>query len=148
MIRQTIDDFRRGRLEEKVYLERIRRQRDRLETRDDDDDPMPAELRGKGNETAFWGISRRELRKAGISDDYLAVRVSLSLTNIIERLRRVGWQYDRDVQNDMRNAMDDFFFDDIMSEDGVDIDPVVMDGIINEVLAAARVRMQNDGRVR
>ena len=148
LIRQTIDDFRRGRLEEKVYLERIRRQRDRLETRDDDDDPMPAELRGKGNETAFWGISRRELRKAGISDDYLAVRVSLSLTNIIERLRRVGWQYDRDVQNDMRNAMDDFFFDDIMGEDGVDIDPVVMDGIINEVLAAARIRMQNDGRVR
>ena len=148
LIRQTIDDFRRGRLEEKVYLERIRQQRSHLETRDYEDDPMPVELRGKGHEIAFWGISRRELRKAGKGDDHLAVRVSLSLANIIERLRRVGWQHDRDVQNDMRNAMDDFFFDDIMGEDGVHIEPVVMDGIIDEVLAAARVRMKDDGRVR
>ena len=148
LIRQTIDDFRRGRLEEKAYLERIRQQRDKLETRDDEDDPTPTELRGKGNETAFWGISRRELRKAGIGDEHLAVRVSLSLTDIIQRMRRVGWQHDRDVQNEMRNAMDDFFFDEVMGKDGVALDPAVMDGIVNEVLAAARVRMQDDGRVR
>ena len=63
-------------------------------------------------------------------------------------MRRVGWQHDRDVQNEMRNAMDDFFFDEVMGKDGVNLDPVVMDGIANEVLAAARVRMQDDGRVR
>ncbi|MDE0435768.1 MAG: HsdR family type I site-specific deoxyribonuclease [Bryobacterales bacterium] len=148
LIRRTIDDFRRDRLEEKIYLERIREQTSRLETRDYEDDPLPLELRGKGHEIAFWGISRRELRRAGIGDEHLAVRVSLSLTNIIERLRRVGWQYDRDVQNDMRNAMDDFFFDDIMGGEGVDIEPFIMDSIINEVLAAARVRMKDDGRAR
>lgn len=148
LIRQTIDDFRRGRLEEKAYLERIRTQRDKLDARDDEDDPTPHQLRGKGNETAFWGIARKELRRAGIDDPRLSVRISLSLTEIIENLRRVGWQHDRDIQNDMRNAIDDFFFDEVMGPSGVDLDATVMDSIVNEVLSAARVRMQDDGRVR
>ena len=148
LIRQTIEDFRRDRLEEKAYLERIRAQRDKLDARDDEDDPTPHELRGRGNETAFWGIARKELRRTGIEDSMLPVRISLSLAEIIERLRRVGWQHDRDIQNNMRNAMDDFFFDELMGANGVELDPAVMDGIINDVLSAARVRMQDDGRVR
>jgi type I restriction enzyme R subunit len=148
LIRQTIDDFRRGRLEEKAYLERIRSQRDKLDARDDEDDPTPHELRGKGNETAFWGIARKELRRAAIDDPDLPVKISVSLADIIESHRRVGWQHDRDIQNDMRNAMDDFFFDVVMGSGGPEIEPAVMDSIINEVLSAARVRMQDDGRVR
>jgi type I restriction enzyme R subunit len=72
----------------------------------------------------------------------------MSLAGIIEKLRRVGWQHDRDIQNDMRNAMDDFFFDEVMGPGGIELDAPVMDSIINEVLSAARVRMQDDGRVR
>lgn len=132
----------------KAYLERIRTQRDKLDARDDEDDPTPHQLRGKGNETAFWGIARKELRRAGIDDPRLSVRISLSLTEIIENRRRVGWQHDRDIQNDMRNAIDDFFFDDLMGPGGVDLNAAVMDSIVNEVLSAARVRMQDDGRVR
>lgn len=148
LIRQTIDEFRRGRLEEKAYLERIRSQRDKLDARDDEDDPTPHELRGKGNETAFWGIARKELRRVSLNDPGLSVRIAVSLTDIIDNLRRVGWQHDRDIQNDMRNTMDDFFFDEVMGPGGIEIDPAVMDSIINEVLSAARVRMQDDGRVR
>lgn len=150
LIRKTIDDFRRGRLEEKAYLERIRAQRDGMERRDDAEDPVPQVLRGKGHETAFWGIARRELRKAGLHDDALPVNIAVRLTEIIEAGRRVGWHHDRDIQNDMRNAMDDYFFDDVMSMTGTDatLEPAVMDAIINDVLAAARVRMQDDGRVR
>ena len=48
----------------------------------------------------------------------------------------------------MRNAMDDFFFDVVMGSGRPEIEPAVMDSIINEVLSAARVRMQDDGRVR
>ena len=35
-----------------------------------------------------------------------------------------------------------------MGPGGVDLDAAVMDSIVNEVLSAARVRMQDDGRVR
>lgn len=148
LIRQTIEDFRKGRLEEKVYLERIRTQRDRLETREDDEDPTPPSIRGKGNETAFWGISRRELRNAGLERDDVAEGIAVAITKIIERHRKVGWQNDRDAQNRMRNDIDDFFFDEVMEERGLQLNASTIDAVVDEILASARVRMADDGRIR
>jgi type I restriction enzyme R subunit len=148
MIRQTIDDFRRGRLEERAYLERIRGQRDRLEAREDEEDPTPQPIRGKGNETAFWGISRRELRKVGLNRDDIAVDIAVVSADIVSRHRTVGWQNDRDAQNRIRNDIDDYFFDQVMGQRGITVNPALIDAIVDEILAAARVRMKDDGRVR
>ena len=148
LIRQTIEDFRRGRLEEKAYLDRIRAQRDRVETREDEEDPTPPSIRGKGNETAFWGISRRELRKAGLECDDVAEDIAVALAKIIERHRKVGWQNDRDVQNRMRNDIDDFFFDEIMGARRLKLTASTIDAVVDEILASARVRMADDGRLR
>ena len=35
--------------------------------------------------------------------------IAIAITKIIERHRTVGWQHDRDLQNRIRNAIDDFF---------------------------------------
>lgn len=148
LIRQTIEEFRRGRLEEKAYLDRIRTQRDRVETREDDEDPTPPSIRGKGNETAFWGISRRELRNAGFERDDVAESIAAALAEIIERHRKVGWQNDRDAQNRMRNDIDDFFFDEVMGSKGLQLNASTIDSVVDEILASARVRMADDGRVR
>ena len=148
LIRATIDDFRKGRLEEKAYLEKIRSQRHRVETREDDDDPTPAGICGKGNETAFWGISRRELRKAGFDQEDIAENIAVALTGIINRYRTVGWQNDRDVQNRMRNDIDDFFFDEIVGARALQVNAAVIDAIVDDILASARVRMADDGRAR
>jgi type I restriction enzyme R subunit len=148
LIRDTIDAFRDRRIEEKAYLERIRTLHDRIDTRDDEDDPTPSSIRGKGNETAFWGITRRELERAGLERDDLAVAIAVAVTEIIDRHRTVGWQHDRDAQNRIRNAVDDYFFDNIMRSGGVAIDPVVIDSITDDILASARVRMADDGRTR
>jgi type I restriction enzyme R subunit len=148
LIRQTIDDFRRGRLEERAYLERIRGQRDRLETREDEEDPTPQPIRGKGNETAFWGISRRELKKAGLDRDNIAVDIAVVSADIVSRHRTVGWQNDRDAQNRIRNDIDDYFFDQVMGQRGITVNPALIDAIVDEILASARVRMKDDGRVR
>lgn len=148
LIRQTIDDFRRGRLEERAYLERIRGQRDRLETREDEEDPTPQPIRGKGNETAFWGISRRELKKAGLDRDDIAVDIAVVSADIVSRHRTVGWQNDRDAQNRIRNDIDDFFFDQVMGHRGVAMNPALVDAIVDEIIASARVRMKDDGHVR
>ncbi|WP_269713934.1 type I restriction endonuclease subunit R [Caulobacter sp. NIBR2454] len=148
LIREAIEAFRKRRLDEQVYLEQVRTLRDRIETRDDDADPTPAAIKGKGNETAFWGIAQRELKAAGIADGDLALHVAQSATEIIESHRSVGWQHDRDVQNRIRNAIDDFFFDDARLAAGGTLRPEVIDAITESVLAAARVRMADDGRLR
>jgi type I restriction enzyme, R subunit len=60
----------------------------------------------------------------------------------------VGWQHDRDAQNRIRNAIDDYFFDNVMRPGGPAIDPAAIDSITDDVLASARVRMADDGRIR
>jgi type I restriction enzyme, R subunit len=148
LIQETIDAFRKRRIEERAYLERIRTLRDRVDAREDDDDPTPAPIRGKGNETAFWGIARRDLKQAGVDHDGLAVDIAIAIAKIISRQRTVGWQHDRDAQNRIRNAIDDYFFDNVMRPGGPAIDPAVIDSITDDILASARVRMADDGRIR
>lgn len=148
LIRDAITAFRDHRIEEKAYLDQMRSLRDRIDTREDSEDPTPPAIRGKGNETAFWGIARRELKKAGMEADELATDIAVAITAIIERHRAVGWQHDRDLQNRIRNAIDDFFFDQVPSSGAKHIGPDVIDMIVDDVLASARVRMADDGRVR
>ena len=70
----------------------------------------PLDPRQHGHAVAFWGITRRELRTAGLEDGTdLAADIALKLTNIIGKHTMVGWQNDRDIQNRIRNAADDFF---------------------------------------
>jgi len=72
----------------------------------------------------------------------------VALTGIINRYRTVGWQNDRDVQNRMRNDIDDFFFDEIVGARALQVNAAVIDAIVDDILASARVRMADDGRAR
>ena len=147
LIRDAIDAFRRGRLEEKAYLAEVRRLRDATERREDADDPTPDVIRGKSHETAFWGIARRELAKAGFDRDGAAVDIAEAVTRIVSQHRVIGWQNDRDAENRIRNDIDDFFFDEVIGRRKLAIDPGVLDAIMDDVIASARVRMADDGRV-
>lgn len=46
----------------------------------------------------------------------LAADIALRISQIIQRRRRVGWQHDRDVENAIRNDIDDFFFEELRGE--------------------------------
>ncbi|MER8448053.1 HsdR family type I site-specific deoxyribonuclease [Mesorhizobium sp. M1066] len=147
LIRDAIDAFRRGRLEEKAYLAEVRRLRDSAERREDADDPTPEAIRGKSHETAFWGIARRELAKAGFDRDGVAVDIAEAVTRIVAQHRVIGWQSDRDTENRIRNDIDDFFFDEVIGRRKLAVDPAVLDAIMDDVIASARVRMADDGRI-
>jgi type I restriction enzyme R subunit len=146
LVRAAIDAFRQHRLDEKAYLAEVRRLRDGVSTHDDKDDPVPAAIRGKGHETAFWGIARRELEKSGVQDEGLSLKLGLAFTEAIERLRIVGWQDDRNVENQIRNAIDAYYFDELGAPEA--LTPQLLDTIVDDVLATARTRMPDDGRAR
>jgi len=148
LIQAAIDAFRAHRLDEKAYLAQVRSLRDRMDSREDQDDPTPSSIKGKGNETAFWGIVRREMTKAGLDGGDIAAEVAIQMATIVESHRTVGWQNDRDLQNRMRNAIDDYFFDHVLSSGAVVMKPEVIDRITDDVLAAARVRMADHGVAR
>lgn len=63
------------------------------------------------------------------------------MSKIIQARREVGWQNDRDVENEIRNDVYDFFFEELKGRGDVLIDPSVLDSIVDDILAAARKRL-------
>ncbi len=53
----------------------------------------------------------------------------------------MGWQNDRDIENLIRNDIDDFFFEELRGRRGLMLDPSVLDGIVDEMLGTARTRL-------
>ena len=147
LIKDAIDAFRQHRLDEKAYLETVRKHRDGVTHRGgDDDDAVPAAIRGKGHETAFWGIARRELEKAGLNDGALAVRFASVFAEAVMAHRIIGWQTDEGVKNRIRAAVDAFYFDELGAPEV--LTPDVLDAIVDQLMDIATIRMPDDGRVR
>ena len=146
LIKDTIAAFRQHRLDEKAYLEAARRHRDSVTHRGGDDDAVPAAIRGKSHETAFWGIARRELEKTGLRDEMLAIRFATVFAEAVAAHRIVGWQTDEAVKNRVRGAMDAFYFDELGAPETLAAD--VLDAIVGQLMDIATIRMPDDGRVR
>lgn len=142
LIRETIRRFHESRLNERTYLQRVRELRDRVERREDEGDPTPGRLKSEdGHAVVFWGLARRNLSGAGLDDSELAADIALELTRIVSARRKVGWQHDRDIENEIRNDADDFFFGELRDRRGLLLDPGLLDAIVDDVLASARLRL-------
>jgi type I restriction enzyme, R subunit len=140
LVRDTIEEFHKGRLSDLAYLSKIRELREKIQHRRDETDPTPSRLRDDSHAQAFWGLARRNLEKAGVGDADLAADIALEISKIVQHRRKVGWQNDRDIENLIRNDIDDFFFEELRAKQ-VALDPGIMDAIVDDVLASARVRL-------
>ncbi len=121
-------------------MSKIRELREKVQHRQDETDPTPSRLRDDSHAQAFWGLARRNLEKAGVADPEIAADIALQVSKIVQHRRKVGWQHDRDVENLIRNDIDDFFFEELRAKK-VTIDPGTLDEIVDDVLASARVRL-------
>ena len=59
----------------------------------------------------------------------------------IEQRRVVNWGQRDDIQNEMRNDMDDYLFEVVRDQKGYALTPAMMDDIIDRLLSIARARM-------
>lgn len=141
LVRDTIADFHKGRISEVEYLAKVRTLRNKAQHRQDAADALPERLRDDDHAQAFWGLAKRNLLSAGLEDGELAADIALEMSRIIQLRRKVGWQNDKNVENLIRNDIDDFFFDEMRGRRGLMIDPSVIDTIVDDVLGAARVRL-------
>ena len=115
--------------------------REKVQNPQDESDPTPARLRNDSHARAFWGLARRNLEKAGVDDSALAADIAHEVSKIVQKRRKVGWQNDRDVENLIRNDIDDFFFEELRGRRELLIDPAILDAVVDDVLASARVRL-------
>ncbi|TAA65093.1 type I restriction endonuclease subunit R [Shinella sp. JR1-6] len=141
LVSDTIADFHKGRINELTYLNKVKQLREKVQHRQDETDPTPARLRDDSHAQAFWGLAKRNLEKVGFGDVEIAADIALEVSKIVQSRRKIGWQNDRDVENLIRNDIDDFFFEELRGRRGLLIDPAILDAVIDDVLASARVRL-------
>ncbi|CAD5272947.1 Type I restriction enzyme R Protein [Bosea sp. 62] len=141
LVKDTIRKFHEGRLSELEYLAQIKGLRDRVQSGRGEGEPTPERLRSDSHAEAFWGLAKRNLEASGAPDAELAADIALEFSSIVQKRRKVGWQNDRDVENAIRNDIDDFFFEELRGRRGLFIEPSVLDAVVDDVLASARVRL-------
>lgn len=155
LLEQAIDDYRQQRITEAQYLAKVREIMERVRDRKKSD--VPPELDGRDFAQALYGVISEQVTSVeelavreesvgyGIAQPHIAeteclrVEICLRLETIIRDDAIVRWRDNPDVQNRMRNAMDDYLFQ-LKQEHKVSLTLEQMDTVIEACLCIARSR--------
>ena len=133
LIQDAIDDFRNRRLSALDYLQKAQEIRRRVMNGRRDD--VPAELRDNTEACAYFGAIKPCLTALAPNGriDELAANTALAIQGAINKHWKVNFWNDSNAQNSVKNAIDDFFYDNLAGRHGIELPPEKMD----EITAAA-----------
>jgi type I restriction enzyme R subunit len=144
MVRATIAAWRQRRIDEQEYLRRIeelRRQGSERWAGITGASEGNARLILDPDLAAAEGVIGEELARLAPQAADAKEKIAVRMLEIVRSRLRVGWQDDANVQNEMRNAFEDWFLDVAPAELGVSLGLEVVDPIAERVLAVARRRL-------
>jgi type I restriction enzyme R subunit len=142
LIAEAIAEHRAKRLSDNDYLARIRDAAEQVRRPKHDD--VPESVRSNSDAVAIFHELDQALGSvigsAKADRRTVLSSAALELVAIIKELRVVNWTTNVDVQNAMRNRMDDYFFDHIRDELGIELSPDQVDALVDGILRGARAR--------
>ncbi len=141
LLDDTIREYRDRRRSEKDYLEGVVTIASKI-ARGRADRDVPAALRGNDAGMAFHGIFSGALADASGEpvDEDVAAEVALAVIDIIQDRHIVNVWSNETAQNDMRNAIDDYFYDVLRDRKGIVLTEAQMDDLLARILRLARAR--------
>jgi type I restriction enzyme R subunit len=141
LIQQAIEDFRAKRISDLDYLNKVVEIRDKVVGKVHDD--VPEAISGKEDAMAYFGILRPKLEIQDLDEaivESASVDTALAIHDILERHRKVHFWDDEDAQKQAINEIDDYLYDVLKTERGIDLSIEQMDDIIESVLQVAKHR--------
>lgn len=141
MLEETIRGYREKRISEKAYLNNVVDLASRV-ARKDHGRRVPDSIKGDDDAQAVFGIVEPVLKMAGNggTNDNVAAEISQTIIDIIKRHHIVDvWSNDV-AQNNMRNAIDDYFFDVVRDSKGIEIPVEQLDELELQIMDVARAR--------
>jgi len=141
LLEETIRDYRERRISERDYLNSVIDLASKVARKDRGRD-IPELVQNNEDGQAFFGILENALVKSDgepVAPDDTA-RIALSLIEIIKEHHIVDVWSNETAQNKMRNAIDDFFFDVLRDEQGIDLPIEVLDDLEIRLMDLARAR--------
>lgn len=140
MLAETIRDYRERRISEKVYLKTVVDLAARVARRDHGRE-MPESIKGDTDAQAVFGVLEPILKEIirGI-DGEVTADVAQSIIGIVKDHHIVDVWSNEMAQNNMRNAIDDYFFGVVRDELGISIPLDRLDEIELRIMDIARAR--------
>jgi type I restriction enzyme R subunit len=141
LLQETIRAFREGRIKEAEYFKKVKDIMNSIINRTGDD--IPETLKYKETAMAYYGVVSETMEKYGTessSTTKAAEKISLVIDEIIKRLRIVSWNTNIDIQNQMRNKIEDYIFE-MMNEYKIDLTFEDIDSIMDQCLDIAKARL-------
>ncbi len=141
LLEETIRAYREKRLSEREYLNSVVDLATKVARKDRGRD-VPESIRGDEDAQAFFGVLEGQLR---IKEDETvagdeAASIALEIIDIIKSHLIVDIWSNEVAQNNLRNAIDDYFFDVLRDERGVDLPVGVLDDLELKIMDLARAR--------
>lgn len=141
LLEETIRAYREKRLSEREYLNSVVDLASKVARKDRGRD-VPECIRGDEDAQAFFGILDGRLKTE--SDELVAgddvAAIAKQIIDIIKSHLIVDIWSNEVAQNNLRNAIDDFFFDVLRDERGVDLPVEVLDDLELKIMDLARAR--------
>ena len=133
--------YREKRLSEREYLNSVVDLASKVARKDRGRD-VPESIRGDEDAQAFFGVLDGQLKTKG-DDSVTGVEVAAIAQQIIDIIKShviVDIWSNEVAQNNLRNAIDDYFFDVLRDEKDIDIPVEVLDDLELKIMDLARAR--------
>ena len=141
LLEEAIRDYRAKRMSELDYLNGVLDLAQKVARKDRGRD-VPNSLRNNEDGQAFFGVINGKLRDVqgkAVDPDEVA-HISLAIIEII-KFHHIVDVWSNDVaQNNMRNAIDDYFFDVLRDQKGIELPVNVLDELEIRIMDLARAR--------
>lgn len=144
LLEETIRAYREHRLSERDYLGNITDQAEDVAARNRGQS-IPERLRGSDDGQAFFGILKGGLSTSGDAEssvDTLA-QIALEIIDIIKVHLIVDLWSNEVAQNRLRNAIDDYFFDELRDRRGLSLSVDQIDALEQKIIDLARARFRS-----
>lgn len=141
LLERTISDYRAKRLSEREYLRAVADLASKLTSKDRGVN-VPEAIKGNDHGMAFYGILKGKLAKPDgelVNDDEVA-HIVIKIIDVLMAHHIVGVWSNAVAQNNMRNAIDDYFFDELRDTKGIDLPVEALDDLEQRIMDLARAR--------
>ncbi|HZF41442.1 MAG TPA: HsdR family type I site-specific deoxyribonuclease [Blastocatellia bacterium] len=135
-----IVDWREGRIADAESLKFVTEVMNKVRDRSDDD--LPPELRDREVARAFYGVVNdvfSKLETPRPDARKIATETAMEIDRVIQERRVVDWTSKPDVQNAMRNQIEDYLYD-LKKHRGIDLGFDDMDFIIENSINIAKTK--------
>jgi len=140
ILEDVIEAWRTGRLSDAECLKQVIEVMNKVRDRSGDD--LPPELQNREAPKAFYGAVNDVLSKLKAPPPdarKIATEAALEIDRIIQEHKVVDWISNPDVQNEIRNRIDDYLYE-LKKQRGIDLSFDDMDFIIESSLKIARTK--------